>query len=72
LRTSSAAQPSFRLARFGSHKGFPERQQTLMAKGLLQRNVFDQEALPAAPWPCFANGTDFAPLVGKSDDVVHG
>ena len=69
-----ASRPALRspLARFGSHQVFPERQQTVIADGPLQRDVFDQEMFPAPPGPCFANVTGFLSSIGKSDDVIHG
>ena len=56
----------------GSHQVFSKRQQTVIADGLLQRDVFDQETLSAAFGPYFANGAGLQCSSGKSDDIVHG
>jgi hypothetical protein len=65
-------EPRSPLARFGSHQVFPERQQAVIADGLLQRDVFDQEPFQPAYGPAFAYGTGLRSSTGKSDDVAHG
>jgi hypothetical protein len=50
---------------------FPERQQAVIANGLLQRDAFDQEPFPAAYRPCLAYATGFGSSTRKPDDVVH-